>query len=633
MLPVVILVMFRQRHNKSARQLGVTGAARNWDRWLPTLTARLQLRVSRPTNKVGVLTIRSGNEYSLAGIGVTTQVGTTSDQITKIVPGVTGVGQVGLGVDQVSVFAGQQPIVYENFTTGALPAGWTLTRPSTATNNTYRDGTAFTTYNANQPRLSTSGVLVEPASTNVFLNSETPVTQSIIVSGTYTTWMLGTGSITCDPGPGTSVSGGSAPVWDVHSKTFSDTVVSNGNRTVVRGIGPIYDNTSTATSISDTVTSGPLFNSFMTDASGVVNSISLLLDNQGVPNPNGVIGVALYQDSPKNSISNPSAAGAVPGTPGQWPTNWQTPTRPAGLTQTIVGTGIEAGIPYLDVRFAGTSNDFVVDIIFSGNRQIPAYNQQIWTLSAYIKIVGGSTSGIADFCLDAQGFNSAGTYLYEVYQYINPFPATTPLDQALCTTVTFLNSANSVNTAYVRPVILFHFPGWTPNFQINPQQIDITLRIGQPTLKFTALPFTTPGNVAINLGTVNDSDLTATPKLVTFESLNFVGSLYTRYWVGLTDLTVNGYSSIRWARAVDTSGVGYVEREFTSNNTAVSSNNDNSPFQMLVSTINADDQDMEDGVRATVSRSIGKYYAEFTPNSNWNQSDGFRHRNFERGLR
>jgi hypothetical protein len=61
----------------------------------------------------------------------------------------------------------------------------------------------------------------------------------------------------------------------------------------------------------------------------------------------------LVETSATNSIRNNSMQGAVVGSPGTLPTNWNRNT--AGISSSIVGIGIEAGIDYVDIRFSGTS--------------------------------------------------------------------------------------------------------------------------------------------------------------------------------------------------------------------------------------------------------------------------------------
>ena len=106
------------------------------------------------------------------------------------------------------------PTSSESFLT-SLPAGWTLTRASAnATNCTYLDGstvTTYTTYAANLPRFTAFGMLIEPGRTNIFLNSDAPVTQTITVAlGPYIVWMLGTGSVVAAAGSAVGTGFGSA---------------------------------------------------------------------------------------------------------------------------------------------------------------------------------------------------------------------------------------------------------------------------------------------------------------------------------------------------------------------------------------------------------------------------------------
>src|SRR5262245_45817020 len=71
----------------------------------------------------------------------------------------------------------------------------------------------------------------------------------------------------------------------------------------------------------------------------------------------------LVEESRTNSIQNNSMQGAVAGvigSGGAYPTNWSNNSgggnNPAGLTVTIVGTGTELGIDFVDIRWNGTPN-------------------------------------------------------------------------------------------------------------------------------------------------------------------------------------------------------------------------------------------------------------------------------------
>ena len=91
------------------------------------------------------------------------------------------------------------PTINEDFTT-AIPSGWIFSRGTGASNCLYTDSAtapAYTAYAANAPRFLDFGLLMEPQRTNLFLNSDAPVTQSIAVvnATTYTVWCHGTGSV------------------------------------------------------------------------------------------------------------------------------------------------------------------------------------------------------------------------------------------------------------------------------------------------------------------------------------------------------------------------------------------------------------------------------------------------------
>jgi hypothetical protein len=179
------------------------------------------------------------------------------------------------------------------------------------------------------------------------------------------------------------------------------------------------------------------------------------------------------QGGKTNFITNPRAEGAVPGTPGTWPVGWQQGLRTAGLTQTILGTGIENGIPYIDVHWIGTTNDLVVDVIFAGNQEIRANQYDTVALSAFLKVIDGDRSPIT-FNLNAQAFRADGTYITDNYTIVTPSDAVTPLDQARCSTVTTFPFSEA-NVYYTRPVMLMRF--------LSELAIDITLRIGAPQLE------------------------------------------------------------------------------------------------------------------------------------------------------
>jgi hypothetical protein len=94
----------------------------------------------------------------------------------------------------------------------------------------------------------------------------------------------------------------------------------------------------------------------------------------------------LLEPQRTNTIRNSTNVGAVVGTPGTLPTNWSQYI--PSLTRTIVGTGIENGLKYIDIRLSGTTTDIQSQIIFDSGISTSA--SVAWTQSAYLKLISGT---------------------------------------------------------------------------------------------------------------------------------------------------------------------------------------------------------------------------------------------------
>lgn len=177
----------------------------------------------------------------------------------------------------------------------------------------------------------------------------------------------------------------------------------------------------------------------------------------------------LIEEQRTNSIRNNTMQGAVAGTPGTLPTNWQTLGAGLGtLTRTIVGTGTSAGINYIDVRINGTTSTTSFGIGFETFTQIAAAVGQTWTSSVYLSRVGGTTANLT-VNLRINDRDSGGGSL-----------ANTDIDitSTLGTTLSRFSQTRTlagVGTAAVSNDVLFIFSSGVA--------IDITLRIGLPQLE------------------------------------------------------------------------------------------------------------------------------------------------------
>ncbi len=182
----------------------------------------------------------------------------------------------------------------------------------------------------------------------------------------------------------------------------------------------------------------------------------------------------LIEEQRTNSVRNNTMQGTAAGTPGTLPTNWIGDTTVAGVTRQIVGTGVEKGITYIDIRVSGTtSGALIFGIQTEGNTQTAALNAQRWTSSLYARVVAGSFANITRVSHIVRYNDAAGVLLTSGALDITP-------TTAALNTQRFANTVLSSNalTAFVGQV-----------FQVEAGAgvaVDITLRIGLPQLELGA---------------------------------------------------------------------------------------------------------------------------------------------------
>ena len=165
-----------------------------------------------------------------------------------------------------------------------------------------------------------------------------------------------------------------------------------------------------------------------------------------------------------------NSVGAVAGTPGTVPTRW-VGGAPAGITREILGTGVEDGIEYIDIRYSGTpSSSSSAVITFEPSTNTPAADAQVWAGSYYIRLVGGSVTNTATTITvsprDSGGVGTGGGTSVPVTP--TSAPLRTQRATSVCTAVgaTTAGMDHQVRTGYTIAL-----------------PIDITLRIGLPQLE------------------------------------------------------------------------------------------------------------------------------------------------------
>lgn len=178
-----------------------------------------------------------------------------------------------------------------------------------------------------------------------------------------------------------------------------------------------------------------------------------------------------------NYTSNNMMAGAVPGTPGTLPTNWVVSSLPAGLSQQVVGTGVQNGISYIDLRFFGTATTAGNFFPLSDGGAGPSTSAGVsWTISSYLALVAGSVTNLTVMQL-ANNFLPSGVVFTNI-----------PLNGTLTRyAATSAAPAGTTGLQQAGPFLII-------NVALGP--IDFTLRWGMPQLEQSAVatpPIATSG--------------------------------------------------------------------------------------------------------------------------------------------
>ena len=183
----------------------------------------------------------------------------------------------------------------------------------------------------------------------------------------------------------------------------------------------------------------------------------------------------LIEEARTNSIRNNTMVGAVAGTPGTLPTNWNVIT--SGMAFNVIGTGTENGISYIDIQAVGTTTASSSGVRFEATNQVVASNGQSWTGSFYVRQVAGATTNITSLNTNVFGRTAANVANADDSSSAN-FLSTISQASLSVARRSFSLTLAAATTAFVSTQLLF-----THSIGVA---IDITLRIGLPQLELGA---------------------------------------------------------------------------------------------------------------------------------------------------
>lgn len=171
----------------------------------------------------------------------------------------------------------------------------------------------------------------------------------------------------------------------------------------------------------------------------------------------------LFEESSTNAIRNSTMVGVAAGSPGTLPTYWSAVTN--GTARTVVGSGVEDGIPYVDLRFTGVTTANVVQVRFEYINAIAATSGNTWTASVNCRLVAGSLTNMPGSMTVSAIFRDAGGAILS-----SSGTVVTLSPDALRTQRTSRTTTAPASTAFVQPAISFDVAVGAA--------VDFTVRIG-----------------------------------------------------------------------------------------------------------------------------------------------------------
>ena len=175
----------------------------------------------------------------------------------------------------------------------------------------------------------------------------------------------------------------------------------------------------------------------------------------------------LVEEARTNSIRNNSMQGAVAGTPGTQPTNWEASFLVAGGTSTrTISLATVQGIDFIFAALGGTPAAATYATGFDATTQIAASTGQVWTGSVFVQKTAGDFTGFSAYTIVLREYDSGGSFLRQT---------TTDISGVGSAVARYTVSATlGVSTAYVQLAVRYTATG---------AAIGLTIGFGWPQLE------------------------------------------------------------------------------------------------------------------------------------------------------
>ena len=215
-----------------------------------------------------------------------------------------------------------------------------------------------------------------------------------------------------------------------------------------------------------------------------------------------------------NWVANSTGVGAVVGVQGSGgsvPTGWSSQT-PAGISTTIVATGTENGIPYVDLNYSGTiaSSTSLFTLYFvQGVAVTPG---QTFSTSAFLRLISGSVAGIP-LVLQPYWYTAGSSFIGGGPSF-NPAITAAPLGtQSFVEQATAPTTTASANATFVQypPVAAgtynFTIRFGAPQLELNPN-LPATVASGAQSVTNSGTSTCVSGTYTVSGGTGTAATLT-----------------------------------------------------------------------------------------------------------------------------